>query len=107
MYREGDFQPDTALPVEITVAYEKQEDGLPDSADHTAAERTPGTPSDESPTAAQGGPSFNAATELESGQGITDTLVPGETKYYSIPAGYGQAVDLTGHFPQGPDPPGA
>lgn len=103
VYREGDFQPDTALPVEITVAYEKQEDGLPESADHTAAERTPGTPSDESPTAAQGGPSFNAATELESGQGITDTLVPGETKYYSIPAGYGQAVDLTGHFPQGPD----
>ncbi|MEU3847648.1 VWA domain-containing protein [Micrococcus terreus] len=42
VYREGDFQPDTALPVEITVAYEKQEDGLPESADHTAAERTPG-----------------------------------------------------------------
>lgn len=103
VYREGDFQPDTALPVEITVAYEKEEDGLPESADRAAAERTPGTPSDHSSTAAQGGPSFNAATELESGQGITDTLVAGETKYYSVPASYGQALDVTGIFPEGPE----
>ncbi len=85
---------DSELPVEIVIGFEPQVDGseagpkndreVPEGEDRDKVK----VPSSE-PKPTPGGTSYNKATEITPGT-VSDTLVPGETKFYRMNVDWGQ-----------------
>ncbi len=85
---------DHDLPVEIMVGFAPQVDGA-DAGPENDRETPKGKDKDEvkvpstSPKPTPGGTSYNNATEITPGT-VSDTLVPGETKFYRMNVDWGQ-----------------
>ncbi|MGJ4050851.1 hypothetical protein ACN4DP_07095 [Corynebacterium macclintockiae] len=85
---------DSELPVEIVIGFEPQVDGseagpkndreIPEGEDRDKVK----VPSSK-PKPTPGGTSYNTATEITPGT-VSDTLVPGETKFYRMNVDWGQ-----------------
>lgn len=97
VYQETDLPTDAPTDLELLLAYEPQRDPegspAPESKDLRAPAPTKATP-------VTGGGSFNDAVTLTDGQTISDSLVPGEERYYTIEAGVNQDVLTRLDFPQ-------
>lgn len=91
----ADTASDEEIPLELMVAYAKQEKA---SGSPAPSPKFKDVKTGKAEQAAGGG-SFNDATPIESGQTITDTLVPGEAKYFTVDAATNQTlaarVDIT------------
>ncbi|MCT2007402.1 VWA domain-containing protein [Micrococcus lylae] len=91
----ADTASDEEIPLELMVAYAKQEKA---SGSPAPSPKFKDVKTGKAEQVAGGG-SFNDATPIESGQTITDTLVPGEAKYFQIDAATNQTlaarVDIT------------
>lgn len=84
----ADIASEDELPLELLVAYAKQEtaSGSPAPSPTVAKVKT----GKAEPVA--GGGSFNEAAPIESGQTITDSLVPGEARYFTVDAATNQTL---------------
>lgn len=91
----ADTASDEEIPLELVVAYAKQEKA---SGSPAPSPKFKDVKTGKAERVAGGG-SFNDATPIESGQTIADTLVPGEAKYFKVDAATNQTlatrVDLT------------
>lgn len=91
----ADTASDEEIPLELVVAYAKQEKASGSPAPSPKFKDVKTAKAEQ----VAGGGSFNDATPIESGQTITDTLVPGEAKYFKIDAATNQTlaarVDIT------------
>ena len=91
----ADTASDEEIPLELVVAYAKQEKA---SGSPAPSPKFKDVKTGKAEQVAGGG-SFNDATPIESGQTIADTLVPGEAKYFKVDAATNQTlatrVDLT------------
>ncbi|WP_167635495.1 vWA domain-containing protein [Micrococcus lylae] len=91
----ADTASDEEIPLELMVAYAKQEKASGSPAPSPKFKDVKTAKAEQ----VAGGGSFNDATPIESGQTITDTLVPGEAKYFKIDAATNQTlaarVDIT------------
>ena len=79
---------DEELPLELQVAYAKQEkaSGSPVPAPKIEKVKTGKA------EMVSGGNSFNEAAEIESGQTVTDSLLPGEAEYFTVDAAANQTL---------------
>ncbi len=91
----ADTASDEEIPLELVVAYAKQEKA---SGSPAPSPKFKDVKTGKAEQVAGGG-SFNDATPIESGQTIADTLVPGEAKYFKVDAATNQTlatrVDIT------------
>ncbi|MGJ5591323.1 VWA domain-containing protein [Micrococcus lylae] len=91
----ADTASDEEIPLELMVAYAKQEKA---SGSPAPSPKFKDVKTGKAEQVAGGG-SFNDATPIESGQTIADTLVPGEAKYFKVDAATNQTlaarVDIT------------
>lgn len=97
VYQETDLPTDAPTDLELLLAYEpvRGSEGAP-ALDPNGLR----APAPTEPTPVTGGASFNDALALEDGTTISDTLVPGEQRYYTIEAGVNQNVLTRLDFPQ-------
>lgn len=97
IYRTGNAWSDQELDVEFTLAYERVTDEVEEIADPVFDGEVQTT----DPVPVTGGNGFNRAVDVSSGQTISDTIVPGERRYYAVPVEYGQSLQaqvvLTGN----------
>ncbi|QQE49365.1 VWA domain-containing protein [Micrococcus luteus] len=102
VYQETDLPTDAPTPLELALAYEplRGPEGAP-APDLTGVQ----APTPTAPTPVTGGTSFNDATPLEDGQTVSDSLVPGEQRYYTIEAGVNQDVLTRLDFTQDAEQP--
>lgn len=91
VYHEGEGA-DHTLPLELQVSYGKVAGTQTDRPEYD----DPAIPTVKPRDAEQvpGGDSFNAAAAMEPGATVTDTLVPGETKYDTVPAEAAQSLAI-------------
>lgn len=88
-------------PVEILVGVEPVAEGAAAGPENTRAEANEDDVtalSFSTPTPTSGGDSYTNAVPITAGQTISDTLVPGETKYYKMPVEWGQRLLAMAEF---------
>lgn len=93
LQRDGRWQDDAQLPVQITVVVQPALDPA------TLTGTTPGdlppvsVTLDAEPQAVSGGSGFSTAAELSSGAAYSDSVLPNEVKYYKVHVAQGQRLN--------------